>query len=88
MYSAAIYVYLSGRHVDNALLKLHGLVMEERGQENFLKIRVSFKCKEKNDAIFYFCRRCGTPSGLKVVFDLEMENKEKDELVAVVKTLR
>jgi predicted amidophosphoribosyltransferase len=81
---AATYVHLSGRDVDNALLKLHGLTKDENGQESVLKIRVCERCKEKNDAVSQFCRRCGSPLELKVALDLETKKKEKDELVATV----
>lgn len=81
---AATYVHLSGRDVDNALLKLHGLAKDENGQENVLKIKFCPRCKEKNDAVSQFCRRCGSPLELKVALDLEVKKKEKDELVAMV----
>jgi len=81
---AATYVHLSGRDVDNALLKMHGLAKDEDSQENILKIQVCPRCKEKNDAVSHFCRRCGSPLELKVALDLEEKKKEKDELTTMV----
>jgi site-specific recombinase XerD len=72
---AAIYVHLSRRDVDKALLKLHGLANEESSQENLLKIKVCPKCKEKNDNLCQFCKKCGTPLEMKVVFGIEAKKK-------------
>jgi integrase len=55
---AGVYVHLSGIDVDNAILELHGLVKNESMEENVLKVKVCTKCKEKNDPISKFCRRC------------------------------
>lgn len=81
---AATYVHLSGRDVDNALLKLHGLAQNENREEEVLKVKVCPRCKEKNDPVSRFCRRCATPLDVKVALDLEEKMKEKDELVAKV----
>jgi hypothetical protein len=35
---ASVYVHLSGRDVDSALLKLHGMIQEDGVKEDMLKI--------------------------------------------------
>jgi site-specific recombinase XerD/ribosomal protein L40E len=81
---AATYVHLSGRDVDNALLKLHGLAQNEKKEEEVLKVKICERCKEKNDPVSNFCRRCATPLNIKIALDLEEKRVEKDEVVAMV----
>jgi len=80
---ASIYVHLSGRDVDDALLRLQGL-KEERREEEEMKIKICPRCKEKNDPLAKFCRRCGSPLDFKFALDLEEKRREKDEIVAKV----
>ena len=85
---ASIYVHLSGRDVDNALLKLHGLAQNEKKEEDILKLRICPKCQEKNDPVSKFCRRCGSALDIKIAMELENEILKKDEVVSeVVKRL-
>jgi len=52
---AAVYVHMSGRDVDKALLKIHGLAgEEEKEEENKLKIIKCLRCGEKNAPIARF----------------------------------
>lgn len=60
---AAVYVHLSGRDVDRALLKLHGV---ERGHLNkqrseFLKPQRCPRCGATNACTDRFCRACSRP---------------------------
>lgn len=81
---AATYVHLSGRDVDNALLKIHGLVKEENKGEEVLKVKLCPRCQEKNDPIARFCRRCASPLDIKIVMETEERMKRKDDVVAKV----
>jgi ribosomal protein L40E len=58
---AATYVHLSGRDVDNAFLKLHGLAPIENAQEEKLRLKTCQRCKEHNSPAFKFCTKCGMP---------------------------
>jgi len=59
---AAIYVHLSGRDVDDALLKLHGLKREDKTEEEGqLQPRTCVRCKTTNPATNRFCSLCGLP---------------------------
>lgn len=80
---AAIYVHLSGREVNHALLKLHGLA-PEKPQEETIRLQTCKRCGEANDPIAHFCLRCGSPLNLKILKKLENKQTEKDELVAMV----
>jgi site-specific recombinase XerD/ribosomal protein L40E len=81
---ASTYVHLSGRDVDNALLKLHGLAKDEKKEEGILKVKICPRCQEKNDPIARFCKRCASPLDIKTALDFEEKRKRKDEVVAKV----
>ena len=57
---ASIYVHLSGRDVDNALLQLYSL-KERPDEAPKLDIKICVRCKEKNSPVQAFCGRCGNP---------------------------
>ncbi|MFQ5722301.1 MAG: tyrosine-type recombinase/integrase [Candidatus Aminicenantales bacterium] len=65
---ASIYVHLSGRDVDNALLKVYGIKNEEK-EESELKPRNCLRCKELNPFSNKFCSKCG------MILDEELMNK-------------
>lgn len=81
---ASVYVHMSGRDVDKALLKLHGLAQDEDQKEEIFKVRTCPKCKERNDPVSLFCKRCGSPMDLRMALDLQEKRNEKDEVVALV----
>ncbi len=70
---AATYVHLSGRDVDNALLKLHGLAKPEDEQEDKMKVRSCQRCKEYNSPIAKFCIKCGLPLDENFLAKVEKE---------------
>lgn len=55
----AKYVHLSGRDIDQAYGKLHGIVDEDDEDEETVK--ECWRCKELNEAGDRFCGRCGAP---------------------------
>ena len=56
---AAIYVHLSSRDVDNALLRLYGINKETTTNESRLKPVTCTRCQELNGFANKMCRRCG-----------------------------
>jgi len=58
---AAIYVHLSGRDVDNSILKIYGINDAETSQEPVLKLEKCPRCNEPNDPASKFCYKCGLP---------------------------
>ena len=68
---AATYVHLSGRDVDNALLKLQGLVQVEEKKSDTLNVRVCPRCKDHNSPISRFCTKCGMPLDEKLIVKIE-----------------
>jgi len=75
---AATYVHLSGRDVDDALLKLHGLGKENQQQEDKMKVRICQRCKEQNSPIAKFCIRCGLPLDADFIAKIETERENAD----------
>lgn len=56
---ASVYVHLSGRDVDNALLRLNGLEVEEEKREEQFKALICPRCKGRNSPDAKFCSNCG-----------------------------
>jgi site-specific recombinase XerD len=59
---ASIYVHLSGRDIDNALLKLNNIQVPEDGNStNGFSLRACQRCSLANPPGNKFCSRCGAP---------------------------
>lgn len=79
---AALYVHLSGRDVDNAILKANGKLPkeeEERGKE--LRLKICSRCSFENSPESDFCSRCGLPLDLKTALEAKEKEKEFMKLV-------
>lgn len=57
---ASIYIHLSGRDVDNALLEIAGLSAPKKPGEKF-KVKICPRCEEKNSPDSLYCTRCAFP---------------------------
>ena len=78
---ASVYVHLSGRDVDDALLALQGLKKPDTKTEELMKLRPCPRCQEKNSPIAKFCFRCGTPMEFQAAIQIEEEKKVGEELL-------
>ncbi len=79
---AAVYVHMSGRDVDKALLKIHGLAgEEEKEEEEKLKIIKCLRCGEKNAPIAKFCLKCAAPLDVKTAVEIDRARMEADEMM-------
>ena len=76
---ASIYVHLSGRDVDNALLELQGLKTQATN-ESKLKLKICPRCDERNSPDAKYCKRCALTLDVET---LEWENRMMDELLRV-----
>jgi site-specific recombinase XerD len=79
---ASVYVHLSGRDVDKAILKVYGIQGEEEKKDSKLKPRECMRCKEINPVTNMFCSRCSMPLDEKTLVgiverDLERKNFDK-----------
>lgn len=73
---AATYVHLSGKDVDQAILRLHGLATDEMKEDNALKTLKCPRCKEIQDKKAQFCFKCGLP--LNKEFEHKIDTDFKD----------
>ncbi|MCI0330693.1 MAG: tyrosine-type recombinase/integrase [candidate division Zixibacteria bacterium] len=80
---ASIYVHLSGRDVDNAILGLYGLREKDKSPEAVLKPKKCEKCEWINPPDFSFCGKCASALELKTLLDLDSKRQAFDELMTV-----
>ncbi|RJS73468.1 MAG: hypothetical protein CW694_00480 [Candidatus Syntrophoarchaeum sp. WYZ-LMO15] len=74
---AAVYVHLSGRDVDDALLAMHGIRDEKRKNGTAFKPEICPRCGEVNEPGVRFCKRCYLP------LDGDYSREERLEVVLV-----
>jgi integrase/recombinase XerD len=68
---ASVYVHLSGRDVDDAILKCYGIVKQDQQMQNDpLKPKTCDRCHKINPATNEYCDRCGMPLTKKAVMEL------------------
>ena len=72
---ASTYVHLSGRDMDNAILKLNGLSEEEPEMSQFKPITCP-RCGIVNSPDSKFCSHCSMGLDLQAVIDYEKTSKE------------
>jgi hypothetical protein len=81
---AGIYVHLSGRDVDNALLKVYGIDNGGQKEESLLKPRGCPRCSETNQATNKFCQKCGLPLDQAAISDVlhkDLDRHEADKIL-------
>jgi site-specific recombinase XerD len=80
---AAVYVHLSGRDVDRALLRTHGIKMEDTPEEKSLLLPKQCKrCHDTNPATNVCCKVCGLPLDEKIADEIivnELKRRQADE---------
>jgi integrase/recombinase XerD len=57
---AQIYVHLSGKDIDNAILKMNGIQIDNTHADG-LKVGRCPRCKELNPEVSLYCSKCGLP---------------------------
>lgn len=80
---AATYVHLSGRNIDNALLKLNGIKTEDEvnEEEHPLRARPCARCSEVNPPTNRFCSKCGAPMEIRTAIDIQREQEKTDDIM-------
>jgi integrase/recombinase XerD len=74
-----IYVHLSGRDLDSALLRMHGLSKEtEASKTPKLTVKNCPRCKQKNGPVNRYCSSCGLPLQVEAALEVEESKKEAD----------
>ena len=76
----SIYVHLSGRDVDNALLRTYGIAVEDGdSRTSALAPRVCGRCNERNPPTNAFCFRCGAVLDERAAQELRKSDIERSE---------
>lgn len=84
---AARYVHLSGKQVDDAILKMYGLKKQEE-QETILKREPCPRCKNLNDVNHQYCEKCWLPLTPQATSEVEeVRQKDQEAMVAIMKLL-
>lgn len=76
---AAVYVHLSGRDVDSAILKVHGITRKKDTEGSELMPKVCSRCDFHNKGTNKFCGRCGMPLDRETIAQLTKEQTERSE---------
>jgi len=58
---------------------MHGLAREDNSKEKVLKLKVCPRCKEENDPISDFCKRCGSVLELETALAVDEQRKAYDK---------
>lgn len=81
---AAVYIHLSGRDVDKALLKVYGIQKDEEKKESIFKPKDCPRCNLANQATNCFCSRCGLPLDEKSTAEVikqGIDRKDSDKIL-------
>jgi hypothetical protein len=81
---ASVYVHLSGRDVDKALLKAYGVSVAEEEKESRLRPRKCSRCGKVNPVTNKFCGLCGMCLDREAEMELirrDMERRRADEIL-------
>ena len=76
-----IYVHLSGREVDDALLQLHGMRKEEPKKIPTLTPITCPRCDTKNLTTVKFCSKCGLPLQIEAALEIELQRTQADDIM-------
>ena len=71
----ATYVHASGRDLDSAMAKMHGIKTEEETLPKLTPLLCKI-CNKTNDCIATFCSQCGTPLTVKAAMESQEKLKE------------
>jgi integrase len=80
----ATYVHLSGRDVDEAILKMRGMKPKKEKIESTLAPKNCPRCSMINKATSKFCMRCGSVLDLETAVVLQDEIKNVDEKLSTL----
>ncbi|KKG13749.1 hypothetical protein EO94_17920 [Methanosarcina sp. 2.H.T.1A.3] len=71
----AIYVHLSGKQIDDAMLRIHGIVKQEDNKPQLSTVNCP-RCKHVNGTVSNFCARCGMALNVQTALDMDQEKSE------------
>ena len=77
---ASVYVHLSGRDVDKALLALNGIAVNDDEEQEKFRAKTCPRCKLKNSPDSKFCNTCGLTLDLETAIKLDQARGKLDRL--------
>jgi len=77
---ASVYVHLSGRDVDKALLALNGIAVNDKEEQEKFRAKTCPRCKLKNSPDSKFCNACGLALDLETAIKLDQARAKLDRL--------
>ena len=77
---ASVYVHLSGRDVDNAVLKYYGI--EKSDEKTDAMQPITCTCGEINTPVNNYCNKCGKPLKVEVAINIDDKKKQIQEFLA------
>ena len=84
---ASIYVHLSGRDVDNALLKVHGIKKPEEEEKSQINPKKCPRCQEINPFTNKYCNRCGMILDEKIMAQTIRNESEQQRALSTLEKL-
>lgn len=81
---ASVYVHMSGRDVDNALLKVYGIENDRKEEKSKLMPKQCPRCKENNPTTNKYCNKCGMILDEETVVKIvqkDMERRKADDVL-------
>jgi len=76
---AAVYVHLSGRDVDNAILELHGVKKKEEAKNTFSPKKC--RCGQNNSPANKYCSKCGQILDINLQLEVEEQRNKLEEFM-------
>ena len=77
---ASVYVHLSGRDVDKALLALNGIAVNDDEKQERFRAKACPRCKLKNSPDSKFCNACELALDLETAIELDQARVKIDRL--------
>jgi len=84
---AGIYVHLASRDVDKALLRIHGLITEEKERGGKLTVTRCPRCGSSNGPGSKTCSKCGLPLTFEAARELDEREKVRRALLEKAKEM-
>ncbi len=80
----SVYVHLSGRDMDSAILKMNGIKTEETEKKSHFAPKKCPRCKNTNSPTGKICVRCGAPLDVTSAMEIENKRKRMDRLMSTL----
>lgn len=81
---ASVYVHLSGRDIDNAILGIYNMKEEKKESEKFRPVTCA-RCSSTNSPGSKFCTKCGYALTADVAIQMEDSNRKNDVMEKLMK---